>query len=280
MFTAHAQQVIANGYVAPKESESTTNGVTIIKNIRYGAIPDIATDSTTDRLLDLILPSNTSENDVLPVFLFMHGGGFTSGDKSSMVSLCSKMALQGFAVVSINYTLYLKYKGVKGSYCSSNMAKGLPENDSFHPALNTAIALASADAIAAMKWVKNNAVKYHLNSNKFSIGGGSAGAITALYVAYVAKQKVLSIKAVVNLWGGLEQTKAISRKHIPVLTYHGDLDELINVQYAYALDNRMKAIGSKNSYLHIMEGKGHVQYKYIEEKKIPEIVGFLNTSLL
>jgi para-nitrobenzyl esterase len=274
-----AQEVPGKKYLAPKEVLSTYNGVAITKNIRYGSIPNLATDSTSDRILDLFLPKKANKTELVPVFLFIHGGGFTGGDKGSMTSLCSKIAAQGFAVVSINYTLYLKYKGVKGSYCSNNMANGLPQNDSFHPVLNEAVAKASEDALEAMKWVKDNAAKYHFNTNQFAIGGGSAGAMTALYVAYVSKQKVLAVKAVVDLWGGLESTKSITNNKLPVLIYHGDKDELINVQFAYALDNRMKEIGSKNSVLNIMIDKGHVQYKYVEDTKIPEIVSFLHSNL-
>lgn len=273
------EEFIKKKYVAPKESQSSYGDVTILKNIRYAPIPEIATDSTSDRILDLFLPKIESTNKLLPVFLFIHGGGFTGGDKSGMNNLCGKIASQGFAVVSINYRLYLKYKGVKGSYCSSNMAKGLPENNSFHPVLNEAIAIASEDAIEAIQWVKDNAVKYHFNVNQLAIGGGSAGAMTALHVAYISNQKVLPIKAVVDFFGGLEHTKSITNNKIPVSIYHGDKDDLISVQYAYALDSRMKEIGSKNSVLNIMEGRGHVQYKYIEENKIPEIVAFLRANL-
>jgi para-nitrobenzyl esterase len=278
-FKLSAQTVGEKKYIGPRETLSSYNQVSIINNIRYGAIPDLATDSTSDRILDLFLPKTASKNALVPVFMFIHGGGFTGGDKSSRVKLCSKIAAHGFAVVSINYTLYLKYKGVNGSSCSSNMAKGLPQNAAFHPVLNKAIAKASEDAVQAMQWVHDNTVKYHFNINQFSIGGGSAGAMTALHVAYVSNQKVIPIKAVVDLWGGLERIKSIINNKIPVLIYHGDIDELINVQYAYALDKRMKEIKSKNSVLNIMVGKGHAQYKYIEDTKISEIVSFLHSNL-
>lgn len=275
----NAQEVIIKKYIAPKETQSSFGNIAILKNIRYASIPEIATDSTSDKILDLFLPKLESSNKLLPVFLFIHGGGFTGGDKSGNNTLCGKIASQGFAVVSINYRLHLKYKGVKGSYCSSNMSKGLPENNSFHPVLNEAIASASEDAIEAIRWVKDNAEKYHFNVNQLAIGGGSAGAMTALHVAYVSNQKVLPIKAVVDFFGGLENAKSVTNNKIPVLIYHGDQDELISVQYAYALENRMKEIGSKNSVLNIMIGKGHVQYKYIEENKISEIIAFLRENL-
>jgi hypothetical protein len=62
-----------------------------------------------------------------------------------------------------------------------------------------------------------------------------------------------------------------------MLTYHGDLDDLISVDYAHALSSRMEEIGSKKSQLKILEGRGHAQYKLISDSKIPEIVAFLKS---
>ena len=70
------------------------------------------------------------------------------------------------------------------------------------------------------------------------------------------------------------------KKNAPViLIYHGDVDKLINVDYAYALQKRMKELGSEKSVIHILEGKGHAQYKYIAANKIDEIAEFLKANL-
>ncbi|WP_026902877.1 alpha/beta hydrolase [Pedobacter glucosidilyticus] len=266
------------GYQPPSPSEiKLPNNITLHQNLRYAPIPQIATDSTSDRILDLYLPTNNSSTS-LPVFVFIHGGGFTGGDKR-LVDLCSKIASQGFAVASINYRLTLKYKKVSGASCSANMAKGLPVNGAFHPVLNEAIKNASDDAISALQWIKDNAVKYNLNTGKVAIGGGSAGGMTALHAAYASQQKVLPIIAVVNLWGGLENANVISKISPPLLTYHGDLDTTINIEYAYALKERMDKIGSDKSQLKILKDKGHAQYNLIAKEKINEITSFLNSFL-
>ena len=266
-------------YEPPLSSEiKLPNTIILHQNLRYAPIPEIATDSTTDRILDLYRPLNDKRKEPLPVFVFIHGGGFTGGDKR-LLDLCSKIAAQGFAVVSINYRLTLKYKKVSGASCSANMSKGLPANGTFHPVLNEAINNASDDAISALQWIKDNASKYGLNINKVAISGGSAGGMTALHVAYVAKQKILPIMAVVNLWGGLENADVISKNSPPILIYHGDLDETINIAYAHAIKERMDSIGSQKSQLQVLKGKGHAQYNLIVKEKIGEIVAFLNTFL-
>jgi acetyl esterase/lipase len=266
------------GYQPPSPSEiKLPNNITLHQNLRYAPIPQIATDSTSDRILDLYLPINNTPKSI-PIFVFIHGGGFTGGDKR-LIDLCSKIAAQGFAVVSINYRLTLKYKKVSGASCSANMAKGLPLNGTFHPVLNEAIKNASDDAISALQWIKDNAAKYNLNTSKVAISGGSAGGMTALHVAYASQQKVLPIMAVVNLWGGLENVNVISKNSPPILIYHGDLDTTINIEYAYAIKDRMDKIGSDKSQIKVLEGKGHAQYNLIAKEKITEITAFLNSFL-
>nr|WP_294898170.1 hypothetical protein [uncultured Pedobacter sp.] len=41
----------------------------------------------------------------------------------------------------------------------------------------------------------------------------------------------------------------------------------------------MKELGSEKSVIHILEGKGHAQYKYIAANKIDEIAEFLKANL-
>nr|WP_294897627.1 alpha/beta hydrolase [uncultured Pedobacter sp.] len=279
IFKVTAQEISPN-YTPPVQNQKLlSNNINLIQNIRYAPVPAIAKDSASDRILDLYLPQNDAKKVSLPVFVFIHGGGFTGGDKAGVKDICSKMAVQGFAVVSINYRLTLKYKKVSGASCSGNMAKGLPVNGKFHPVLNEAIENASEDAISALKWVKNNASKYNLDINKVAISGGSAGAMTALYVAYASKQNVLPIKAVVSLWGGLENVNVIGKNAAPILLYHGDIDETINLAYSHAIKDRMDSLGSKESRLVILKDKGHAQYKFIADNKIDEIVSFLNNVL-
>lgn len=271
----NAQERLKVNYIPQIQKQITFNNTTIIKNIRYGPIPEFVIDSTSDRILDLYLPKKIAEKELLPVLIYLHGGGFVNGDKG-MVELCSNIANQGFAVVSINYRLTLKYKKESGASCSGNMAKGLPISGKFHTVLNEAIKNASDDAISAMQWIKDNALEYGLNTKKVVIGGSSAGAMTALFVAYSSKQKVLTIKGVLDFYGGLENVNVITKDAPPVLIYHGDLDETINISYSYAVMQRMNEIGSKESTLHVLKDKPHSNYKLITDEKIGEIVSFLN----
>src|SRR6476661_4164706 len=78
---ATAQETTKAGYTPPAQKQRMLGNITLIQNIRYAPIPEIALDSTSDRILDLYLPQSTQNKEPLPVFMFIHGGGFTGGDK-------------------------------------------------------------------------------------------------------------------------------------------------------------------------------------------------------
>lgn len=230
--------------------------VNISKNIRYGEIPEITKEGTSsDRLLDIYLPKE-KQKEKLPVLVYIHGGGFVDGSKDQRTDFCSRLAAGGIAVIAINYRLYLKYNKIPGASCGANMSKGLPVSGTFHTGLQQAIKTAAEDASLALVWIKKNAKKYNLDMNKVTLSGGSAGAITALYTSLCTKTP-LKIKSVVNMWGGVENNKQILNPSIPVLTFHGDKDALISVDYAYSLHQFLEENNNKSSKLIILKGVGH-----------------------
>lgn len=265
---------------AARQTQTTGEGIQVHRNLRYGEKPKgIGQDTTSDRTLDLYLPEEREGK--LPVFMFVHGGGFAGGDKGNAgtQAFCTKLAKHGFAVISINYYLTLKHEKTAGVSCTANMSKGLPTKG-FHPKLQEAVKNASSDAQLALQWIKDNTDTYRLDLSSVVISGGSAGAMTALYTAYASDQTILPIQAVVNLWGGLENSNHIKSGAPALLTYHGDQDKLIHVDYAYDLEKKMKETGNSMSETHVFAGKGHAIYNYITAKKTDEIVKFLRKVLV
>lgn len=278
-FISCAQQDAKPELAPDKTQNPGTAEVKTYRNLRYAAKPEgFEADTSSDRLLDLYLPANPS-NAKLPVFMFVHGGGFSGGDKQAMMAFCTKLAGYGYAVLSINYRLHLKQNKIPGASASANMAKGLRPNGQFTAGLQDAVKIASDDAQMALGWIVAQAKQYSFDPQRVAISGGSAGAMTVLHTAYISNQKVVPIKAVVDLWGGLEDEKQIKKGAAPLLIYHGDKDALIHVDYAHALHNQMLKIGNTQSVLHVMEGTGHAAYNFITKEKIPEIVAFLEQTL-
>lgn len=277
LFLIHFSAYSADRDHMPLVEPTAADSVTVVRNLRYAPQPDsLNGDTSSDKLLDLYLPIGKKEK--LPVFVFVHGGGFAGGDKynKTVADICSQLASQGFAVISINYWLTLKHNKIPGASATANMAKGVPADGTFHPGLQMAIGHASDDLITVFKWVKKQKKEYNLDVSRLAISGGSAGAMTVLHTAYASRQKVLPVRAVVDLWGGLEDVSVIKKGAPPVLIYHGDQDKTIHVDFGRTLKKRMDEIGNTQSLLHIMEGKGHAMYKLIGNEKISEIAQFLN----
>ena len=265
----------------PKTFDTGSDKLTLYKDIRYGGVPGgiKSDDRSSDRLLDLYIPTAAAPEGGYPVFLFVHGGGFAGGDKSDKTgynNICKDMAERGYAVVSMNYYLTMKYEKEPGVSCSSEMKNGLPASGEFHPLVQRAVRNASDDATLVLEWIRKNAGKYGLDTGFVAVCGGSAGSMTVLHLAYLSGQKVLPVKAVVNLWGGMENPSKIEAPAPPMLIYHGDQDALIHVDYAYAFKQRMNEIGCRVE-LHILEGKGHAQYAYIAKYRTGEIDEFLKS---
>jgi len=96
--------------------------------------------------LDVFLPE--TGDGPFPVIISIHGGAFMIGDKGDIQVLPMLNGLKhGYAVVSINYRM---------------SGEALFPKD-----IN--------DVKAAIRWVKANAAKYHLNPLKIATWGGSAG---------------------------------------------------------------------------------------------------------
>ncbi|SFB82337.1 Acetyl esterase/lipase [Parapedobacter composti] len=259
--------------------EDNSSMVNVYRNIRYAEKPETVYDSDTssDRLLDLYLPVD-KQGVKKPVILFIHGGGFSGGDKSALEGFWRNLATKGFAVISANYRLYLKHHKASGGSASENMAQGLRPDGKFHPALQKAVTIAASDAAKVLEWITENGEAFDLDAQRVAVSGGSAGAMTVLHLAYASAQTALPVGAVINMWGGLQDTSVINAGAPPMLTFHGDKDKLIHVDYAYAIDERMKAVGVL-SELYILEGKGHAIYNVINRDYTDIIVKFLRNVL-
>ncbi|MDG2223845.1 MAG: alpha/beta hydrolase [Rubripirellula sp.] len=113
-------------------------GIERLPNLEYARPDGIALK------LDLYRP--TSFQDQLPVVVFVHGGGWKNGSKES-VKKRLWLVSNGFAIASINYRL--------------TDAGAWPDQ------IN--------DCYAAVRWLRENAERYHLAADKIGCWGTSAG---------------------------------------------------------------------------------------------------------
>ena len=142
------------------------NAVTVTPNLTYGTAVNLEGQTITLQL-DMYQPTGDAVT-ARPAIVWVHGGSFTSGNKTSaeLVDEATTFSMEGFVNVSIDYRL--ESPGCSGSF--SNCVPAIQE--------------AAADAQTAVRFLRTNAATYGIDPNRIAIGGSSAGAITALNVGY------------------------------------------------------------------------------------------------
>lgn len=160
----------------------------------------------------------------IPLVIFVHGGGFSSGDRSAGAEFCNYAASQGYAAASISYTLYMKGKSFGCDGILSEKVK--------------AIRIAVAQLWQATSYFTHNSEYLGIDTNQIFVAGNSAGAETLLHATFWNRQKM-------NLYpGGLSQSfkyagllsgsgaimdlNLIQKSNmIPILLSHGNCDPMV-----------------------------------------------------
>lgn len=125
-----------------------------IGEVDYSLDIDYVGDGISEHRLDVLAPPG--HGDHLPVYVYFHGGGWTSGDKSPLTRYCASQAVAGMVVVNVNYRRAPRF----------HMRHILD------------------DANAAMAWIADNIAEYGGDPHRIVLGGDSAGGqISALLAA-------------------------------------------------------------------------------------------------
>jgi acetyl esterase/lipase len=131
-----AQQANTKGAVQPPQPPP---GVKVLRDQEYGRV------GARRLLLDLYLPEQTAAAGPLPVIVGIHGGAWAAGSKEGSQGV--RQSGRGYAVACIGYRL---------------------SGEAIFPAQ-------IEDCKAAVRWLRANASKYHLDPNRIGATGHSAG---------------------------------------------------------------------------------------------------------
>ena len=244
--------------------------------------------------LDFFEPENVSKTK-LPLLLYVHGGGFSGGERESGHSLCKYLANNGFASATITYTLYAKGKnfGCEGALPTKIKSFQFGANDLW---------------LATSYFIKNSK-KHNIDADKIFVAGSSAGAETVLHGAFwdfktmnlYAKNtlpKDFKYAGLVSGAGAIMDINLITKKNlIPMMFFHGSAD--VTVPYATAAhhycktnaSNWLMLFGSNSIYNHALSldgsaslytycGGGHEYSGTLFEKDQFYILNFLNDVLV
>ena len=189
--------------------------------------------------LDLYLPKNDTLSH-RPLVMLMHGGSFYFGSRNdqSISKWCQHLASLGYVAASIDYRMGF-----------------VPTTTDIERAGYRAI----QDAHAALRYLVANQDKYGIDTSFIFVGGSSAGAITALSLAFMTNENRpstsfgttvgddlgdietsgnnlktrFSIKGVVDMWGALPDTSMMRGHNVPILAFHGDKDDIVPYRHDY-----------------------------------------------
>ena len=234
---------------------------TVVKtaDVTYGSAVNLSGQTVTLKL-DVYQPPLTDPITSRPAIVWVHGGSFCCGNKSSaeLVDEANTFAKKGYVNVSIDYRL-------EPGGCSAG-----------GPTVNClrAIKEATQDGQTAVSWLRTNAAAYGVDPTRIAIGGSSAGAITALQVGYAtAETPASAVRAAVSLSGG-NVFSPIGAGDAPALLFHGSADTTVPYQWAVDTVNKAQA-AHLDAYLETWPGAGHVPYVEFRTQILTQTTNFL-----
>lgn len=252
--------------------------VELISDVEYGKGGGVSLK------LDIIRP-RTQPKSPMPVVVFIHGGGWRSGDKVRGIERLIPLAQKGYFTATINYRL-------------TDVAPFPAQIE---------------DCKCAIRWVRAHAKDYNLDADRIGVWGTSAGGHLVallgtsggvkelegkgdwakhsskvqavadyfgptdfLYWAEEVTKKGIDIAklenevaggAISKLFGGpfsrkqdvakaASPTTYIDRKDPPVFIAHGDQDPLVPLSQSQVFYDKLKKAGVEAT-LHIVKGQGH-----------------------
>jgi len=182
---------------APRVKAESTYSVLVDVDIKYaeGLSHDDSSISpfAIPLTLDVYYPDDSSTNR--PVFVFFHGGGFTGGTKTKpeIVAMADYYASRGWVFVSVDYRTTEELADVEGMSQDEVLTfyTGIAPPEWIEHALqgaetvkqlqqSIAMYAAQRDAKAALRWITASSNAYSINTDFITVGGASAGAVTAI----------------------------------------------------------------------------------------------------
>lgn len=161
---------VLNASDTPVESLSPVDARNVLVNAQKSVNVDLSGIEESEKTIDteecgpikLNIVRPEGEKGILPVFIFVHGGGWVLGDYPTHKRLVRDLVVEsGMAAVFVNYT---------------------PSPDAHYP-------VAIRQIYAATKWVSEHGEEINVDPNNMGIVGNSVGGNMSLVTSIMAKEK-------------------------------------------------------------------------------------------
>ena len=248
------------GFAAPpQQPHEATGSVTVDENISYGGANGPALR------LDVYQPAERGAKP-RPAIVLIHGGGWTSLDKSTMRTMGQFLARFGYVAFSVDYRLF------------EGQANRWPAQ--------------LDDVQRAVRWVRANAAAYGVNPDRIGAFGHSAGAQLAALLgmedtrdnsdaalaAYSSRvQAVVDVSGPADLtldhdaesnpflahflgadftkhpevWREASPALSVAKGDAPFLIVHGTEDQNVSIAQAQELFEKLQAAGVPASFVKV-----------------------------
>ena len=242
---------------------------------------------------DLYLPAEVKPGQKFPAVVIIHGGGWSGGEKRAAreINIGTTLALNGYVGMSIDYVLATK----------EGTAPTWPQN--LH------------DCKTAVRWLRANAERLHVDPERIGTIGGSAGGHLAAMLGVTSAKDGLdpagpygefpcTVKCAVDLYGPMlwfsqrdismfRKTRAeapelyrqasplayVNKGNPPILILHGTADKTVAVEDSKAFDDALTKAGVEHQLV-IVEGAPHSFHLEPKQRDLrPLVLGFFDRHL-
>lgn len=223
------------------------------------------TIDTFKLMVDIFYTNQSIERENNTAIVFFHGGGWAYGSPSEFFTTCERYAKMGIITFSVDYRLSIE--------------NGVTPHKTISPIESV------MDAKSAMRWVRENAEKFHIDRNKIVAAGQSSGGHLALCTAMIGDYNensdnlnissrpdaILLFSSCVNAVEGWcdrllanrrDKIWSISPAHNikpglpPMIEFHGIDDEQVPKWTVQFFETELKKEGNYFE-LHMYEGRKH-----------------------
>lgn len=219
--------------------------------------------------LDLYRPDT---QDVLPAVVMFHGGGWKHGDKESIRVYARQLAKAGFVAATIQYRLsdVAKFPAqVEDAKCAVRWLRANAEQYRLDPKKVGAMGASAGGHLALMLGLTDpkdglegdGGLREHSSKVQAVVNFYGPFDLTLRDWRPAVEQLLVDF-----LGGRLEEQKSryqkaspiayVDSKDPPVLTFHGDKDDIVPFGQAVLLDETLKKHGVRSTLVK-MEGEGH-----------------------